>query len=82
MHSSLAERFRGADLSRVADRARRTLGDDVMILHTRTVRDGGVLLVVEVINEMRDGWRCRRRSFGCDSRPDWELRSPLTLART
>ena len=45
MHSSLAERFRGADLSRVADRARRTLGDDVMILHTRTVRDGGVPMV-------------------------------------
>lgn len=40
-----AERFRGADLSRVADRARRTLGDDVMILHTRTVRDGGVAMV-------------------------------------
>lgn len=40
-----AERFRGADLSRVADRARRTLGDDVMILHTRTVRDGGVPMV-------------------------------------
>ena len=39
------ERFRGADLSRVADRARRSLGDDVMILHTRTVREGGVPLV-------------------------------------
>ncbi len=45
MHSSTAERFRGVDLSRVADRARRTLGDDVMILHTRTVRDGGVSMV-------------------------------------
>ncbi|MCE2901269.1 MAG: hypothetical protein ACK6DP_19455 [Gemmatimonas sp.] len=40
-----AERFRGADLTRVADRARRTLGDDVMILHTRTIRDGGVPMV-------------------------------------
>jgi flagellar biosynthesis protein FlhF len=40
-----AERFRGADLSRVADRARRTLGDDVMILHTRTVREGGIPMV-------------------------------------
>ncbi|MES2521507.1 MAG: hypothetical protein V4617_02330 [Gemmatimonadota bacterium] len=39
------ERFRGADLSHVAERARRSLGDDVMILHTRTVRDGGVPLV-------------------------------------
>lgn len=39
------ERFRGADLSHVSERARRTLGDDVMILHTRTVRDGGVPLV-------------------------------------
>lgn len=39
------ERFRGADLSHVADRARRSLGDDVMILHTRTVRDGGVPMV-------------------------------------
>ena len=34
-----AERFRGLDLTRVADTARRSLGDDVMILHTRTVRD-------------------------------------------
>ena len=39
------ERFRGADLSQVADRVRRAMGDDVMILHTRTVRDGGVPLV-------------------------------------
>lgn len=39
------ERFRGADLTQVADRARRSLGDDVMILHTRTVRDGGVPMV-------------------------------------
>ncbi len=45
MHFNSAERFRGADLARVADRARRTLGDDVMILHTRTVRDGGVPMV-------------------------------------
>lgn len=43
-----AERFRGADLSRVADRARRTLGDDVTILHTRTVREDG-LPMVEVL---------------------------------
>jgi flagellar biosynthesis protein FlhF len=40
-----AERFRGADLTHVADRARRVFGDDVMILHTRTVRDGGVPMV-------------------------------------
>jgi len=39
------ERFRGADLSHVADRARRSLGDDVMILHTRTIREGGVPMV-------------------------------------
>jgi flagellar biosynthesis protein FlhF len=39
------ERFRGADMSQVADRARRSMGDDVMILHTRTVRDGGVPMV-------------------------------------
>jgi len=39
------ERFRGVDLSRVSDRARRTLGDDVMILHSRTVREGGVPMV-------------------------------------
>lgn len=45
MHSVSAERFRGTDLSRVADRARRILGDDVMILHTRVVRDGGVPMV-------------------------------------
>jgi flagellar biosynthesis protein FlhF len=40
-----AERFRGADLARVADRARRSLGDDVMILHSRMVRNGGVPMV-------------------------------------
>lgn len=36
------ECFRGADFSQVSARARRTLGDDAMILHTRTVRDDGV----------------------------------------
>ncbi len=41
----VTERFRGTDLSRVADRARRSMGDDVMILHTRTIRDGGVPMV-------------------------------------
>lgn len=44
-HHAPMERFRGADLSRVSDRARRLLGDDVMILHTRTVRDDGVPMV-------------------------------------
>lgn len=39
------ERFRGADLSQVSLRARRTFGDDVMILHTRTIRDGGAPMV-------------------------------------
>ena len=39
------ERFRGADITHVAERARRSLGDDVMILHARTVRDGGVPMV-------------------------------------
>jgi flagellar biosynthesis protein FlhF len=39
------ERFRGADLTHVIDRARRSFGDDVMILHTRMVRDGGVPMV-------------------------------------
>ena len=43
-----AERFRGADLARVADRARRRLGDDVMILHSRTIYDGG-LPMIEVL---------------------------------
>jgi flagellar biosynthesis protein FlhF len=41
----MLERFRGADLAHVADRARRSFGDDVMILHARTVRDGGVPMV-------------------------------------
>lgn len=36
------ESFRGADFSQVSSRARRVLGDDAMILHTRTVRDDGV----------------------------------------
>lgn len=39
------ERFRGADLSHVSNRARRALGDDAMILHTRVTRDGGVPMV-------------------------------------
>ena len=41
----LLERFRGADITHVSERARRSLGDDVMILHSRTVRDGGVPMV-------------------------------------
>lgn len=41
----MPERFRGADLSHVANRARRSFGDDVMILHTRMIRDGGVPMV-------------------------------------
>lgn len=36
------ERFRGADLSHVAERARHRLGEDVMILHSRVVRDEGI----------------------------------------
>lgn len=36
------ECFRGADFSQVSARARHMLGEDVMILHTRTVRDDGV----------------------------------------
>jgi flagellar biosynthesis protein FlhF len=36
------ECFRGADFAQVSARARRTLGEDAMILHTRTVRDDGV----------------------------------------
>jgi flagellar biosynthesis protein FlhF len=39
------ECFRGADFSQVAVRARRALGDDAMILHTRTLRDDGVAIV-------------------------------------
>lgn len=41
----MLERFLGADLTNVAERARRSFGDDVMILHTRMVRDGGVPMV-------------------------------------
>jgi flagellar biosynthesis protein FlhF len=39
------ERFRGADMTHVSQRARRTMGDDAVILHTRVVRDGGVPMV-------------------------------------
>jgi flagellar biosynthesis protein FlhF len=42
------EHFSGPDLPRVAERARRTLGEDVLILHTRTNRGGG-LTAVEVL---------------------------------
>ncbi|MEP6781544.1 MAG: hypothetical protein ABJC26_16720 [Gemmatimonadaceae bacterium] len=55
------ERFRGADLSHVADRARRTFGDDVMILHTRTVRDGGVPMVEILAAPAESLGRMRRR---------------------
>ncbi|MGV3710139.1 MAG: hypothetical protein ACO1Q7_14985 [Gemmatimonas sp.] len=41
----MLERFQGADLTNVTARARKRFGDDVMILHTRLVRDGGVPLV-------------------------------------
>ena len=41
----MLERFRGADLSSVSRRARLSFGDDVMLLHTRQVRDGGVPMV-------------------------------------
>lgn len=41
----MLERFRGADLASVARRARNSVGDDVMILHTRLVRDGGVPMI-------------------------------------
>lgn len=41
----MLERFRGADFTSVSQRARRSFGDDVMILHTRLVRDGGVPMV-------------------------------------
>ena len=41
----VAERFRGADLAHVANRARRSFGDDVVILHTRVVREGRVPIV-------------------------------------
>jgi flagellar biosynthesis protein FlhF len=56
------ERFRGADLPHVAERARRTLGDDVMILHVRTVRDGGVPLV-EVLAAPADAVARVRRAL-------------------
>lgn len=39
------ERFRGADIAHVSQRARRVMGDDAVILHTRVVRDGGVPIV-------------------------------------
>lgn len=41
----MLERFRGADLAGVARRARNSVGEDVMILHTRLVRDGGVPMI-------------------------------------
>lgn len=41
----MLERFRGADLASVARRARNSVGEDVMILHTRLVRDGGVPMI-------------------------------------
>lgn len=42
------EHFTGPDLPRVSERARRALGEDVLILHTRTNRGGG-LTAVEVL---------------------------------
>ena len=72
------ERFRGADLPHVADRARRALGDDVMILHTRTVREGGVPMVevLATTSETIDRVRARleptpfpRQMRSADSKP-------------
>jgi flagellar biosynthesis protein FlhF len=57
----LCERIRGADLAMVYERARRTLGEDVMLLHTRRVRDGGVPLVEVIAARTQDVERIRRR---------------------
>lgn len=40
-----AERFVGTDLAQVSERARHVLGEDVLILHGRANRDGGLALV-------------------------------------
>ena len=56
-----AERFRGPDLMHVAMRARRTFGDDVTILHTRSVRDvmGTQVEVMATSAKVLDGVRDR-----------------------
>ena len=56
-----AERFRGVDLPRVADVARRALGDDVMILHTRVLREHGQSVVEVLAAEGRTVDRARAR---------------------
>jgi flagellar biosynthesis protein FlhF len=55
------ERFRGADLAMVYERAKRALGEDVMLLHTRRVRDGGVSLVEVIAARTQEVDRIRRR---------------------
>lgn len=55
------ERFRGADLAMVYERAKRALGEDVMLLHTRWIRDGGVPLVEVIAARTQEVDRIRRR---------------------
>jgi flagellar biosynthesis protein FlhF len=55
------ERFRGADLAMVYERAKRALGEDVMLLHTRRVRDGGVALVEVIAARTQEVDRIKRR---------------------
>ena len=76
------ERFRGADLSRVADRARRMLGDDVMILHTRTVRDEGVPMVEVLAAPSATIDRCAPGSNRCRCRRNCASRRSSVLHRT
>lgn len=54
-----AERFRGPDLMHVAMRARRAFGEDVTILHTRSVRDdmGAQVEVMATSAQVLDGVR-------------------------
>jgi flagellar biosynthesis protein FlhF len=57
----LCERFRGADLAMVYERAKRALGEDVMLLHTRRIRDGGVALVEVIATRTQEVDRIKRR---------------------
>ena len=70
----MLERFQGADLTHVAERARRSFGDDVMILHTRMVRDGGVprveVMAASATSLDRVRSRLEAKSFPSFRKPD------------
>jgi flagellar biosynthesis protein FlhF len=68
--------FRGADLAAVSARARAELGEDVLVLSTRTLRPGVIEIVAADANDVA---RFERRLTTSD-RPRADERRPLVVA--